>query len=157
MEWTVRDLAAQETHALRRAVSADGRTDLLTMHHKLDDSPGAWHLGAVDDRGRVLAISSLYTVASPHRPDAEPAVQLQFMAVDPVWQRRGLASAVMAEIIRRLRERGTALLWASARDTAVLFYKRFGFKTIERGLFTPPETGRPHHIIELDLIAPSLS
>jgi GNAT superfamily N-acetyltransferase len=113
MEWKVRDLAANETHALRRAVSADGPTDLTTMHHDLDDSPGAWHLGAVDATGRVLATSSLYVVASPHRSEFRPAVQLQFMAVDPAWQRRGLGSAVMAEIIRRLRESGTALLWSA--------------------------------------------
>ena len=58
MPWKVRELAAEETHHLRRAVSADGRTDLPSMHHDLDDSPGAWHLGAVDQDGRILAISA---------------------------------------------------------------------------------------------------
>ncbi len=32
MEWKVRELAAEETHALRSAVSADGRTDVQSMH-----------------------------------------------------------------------------------------------------------------------------
>src|SRR5450759_5050324 len=41
MEWKVRELVAEETHDLRRAVSADGRTDLPSMHHVMDDSPGA--------------------------------------------------------------------------------------------------------------------
>jgi ribosomal protein S18 acetylase RimI-like enzyme len=99
----VRELAAEETHALRRAVSADGRTDLPTMHHHLDTTPGAWHLGAVDATGRVVATSSFYVVACPLRPDARPAVQLQFMAVDPAVQRMGAGSAIMAEAIRRLK------------------------------------------------------
>jgi GNAT superfamily N-acetyltransferase len=130
-DWTVRELAAEETYALRRAVSADGRSDLPTMHHELDDRPGAWHLGAV-------AISSLYPVASPFRPEARPAVQLQFMAVDPALQGRGIGSDVLAEIVRRLKATGTVLLWASARDAAVPFYERFGFKTVDGSAFTHP-------------------
>src|ERR687887_2750617 len=89
----VRELAAWETHRLRRKVSAHRRTDLPTMHHQLDDSPGAWHLGAVDEYDRVVAISSLYVVPCDLRPQAQPAVQLQNMAVEPALQRRGNRSA----------------------------------------------------------------
>ncbi|MBO0838869.1 MAG: GNAT family N-acetyltransferase [Actinobacteria bacterium] len=153
-EWIIRELAAQETHPLRRAVSADGRTDLPTMRHELDGSPGAWHLGAVDTAGRVVAISSLYRVPSPHRPASRPAVQLQFMAVDPAMQRRGIGSAIMAEILRRLEATDAVLLWANARDLAVPFYRRFGFEVVEGSSYRPPETGRPHRIIELDLSRP---
>jgi hypothetical protein len=55
MTWKIRELAAEETHDLRRAVSADGRTDLPSMHHDLDDTPAAWHLGAVDEAGRIVS------------------------------------------------------------------------------------------------------
>jgi GNAT superfamily N-acetyltransferase len=150
VRWTLRELDGEETHALRRAVSADGRTDLATVHHPLDDSPGAWHMGAVDEAGHVVAISSLYAVACPLRPEARPAIQLQNMAVEPALQRQGIGSAVMAEILRRLRITDAVLLWASARDTALPFYERFGFTSIE-GSGTTGQTGRPHHVIELDL------
>lgn len=153
MEWTVRKLIASETYPLRRAVSADGRTDLPSVRHDLDDTPGAWHIGAADPTGRVVATSSLYPVTCPFRPQVEPAVQLQFMAVDPAVQRRGIGSAVMTEIIRRLKTTDTVLLWANARDNALPFYLRFGFETVQGSSFTPPQTGRPHHIIELDLAA----
>ena len=152
VRWTVLELTAEDTHELRRAVSADGRTDLISMHHELDDSPGAWHLGAVDEVGRVVAISSLYRVSCPLRPHAQPAVQLQNMAVEPASQRQGIGSAVMAEILRRLRQTDAVLLWASARDNALPFYERFGFKAIH-GSGSTGLTGRPHHIIELDLTA----
>jgi predicted N-acetyltransferase YhbS len=151
MEWRVRDLAPEETHTLRREVSADGRTDLPTMRYELDDAPGAWHLGAVDRRGGIVATSSFYPVACPLVPEAQPAFQLQFMAVDPALQRRGIGSAVMAEAIRRLRATHTILLWASARETAVRFYERFGFRTLEGSGFTPATTGRPHLLIVLEL------
>lgn len=148
--WTVRELSVEETYALRRSVSADGRKDLVTVHDRLDDSAGAWHMGAVDEAGRVVAISSLYAVPSPLRPELTPAFQLHNMAVEPALHRRGIGGAVMDEILRRLRATGTALLWASARDSALPFYAGFGFRVVEAGGFVA-QTGRPHHIIELDL------
>jgi GNAT superfamily N-acetyltransferase len=147
----VRELTVEETYALRRAVSADGRTDLPHVRHELDVSPGAWHLGAVDGLGRVIAISSYYLVPCPYRPDAERPVQLQFMAVDPAMQGSGVGGAVLAEAIRRLRADGATLLWASARDTALPFYQRFGFTIVEDSEFVPVQTGRPHHLILLEL------
>jgi predicted N-acetyltransferase YhbS len=121
------------------------------MRHELDASPGAWHLGAVDSAGAVVAISSFYAVTCPLRPAAQPAVQLQFMAVEPALQGRGIGGDVMAEALRRVRASDAELLWASARDTALPFYLRFGFTTIEGSEFTPSQTGRPHHMIELRL------
>ena len=123
------------------------------MHHELDEAPGTWHLGAVDAAGRVLAISSFYPVACPLRPEAQPAVQLQFMAVDPARQRQGAGSAVMAEALRRLKASSTVLLWANARDNAIPFYERFEFQVVAATAMVPASTGRPHHLILLDLDA----
>ena len=149
--WRIRELAAEETHQLRRAVSADGRTDLPSMHHDLDDTPGAWHLGAADQAGRIVAISSFYFDAYPPRPEAQPAVQLAFMAVDPEFQREGIGTAVMSEAIRRLRESDALLVWANARDSALPFYEKFGFRTVPGSEFAAPQRSRPHHLIRLDL------
>ena len=151
VHWKVRDLAAEETHHLRRAVSADGRTDLPSMHHDLDDTAGAWHLGAVDEAGRIVAISSFYFDAYPPWPEAQPAVQLAFMAVDPEVQGEGIGTAVMSEAIRRLRASDAVLLWANARDSALPFYEKFGFRTVSGSEFAPPQSGGPHHLIKLDL------
>jgi len=68
VRWIVRELAAEETHGLRRVVSADGRTDLPSMRYELDDAPGTWHLGAVDPAGHVVATSSFYVVPFPTGP-----------------------------------------------------------------------------------------
>lgn len=149
--WIVRELAPDATHDLRRRVSADGRTDIATFAHPLDEAPGAWHLGAEDATGRVVAISSYFPASCARRPGVEPAVQLQFMAVEPSLQRQGVGSAVLAEAIRRLRTTGAVLLWAHARDDAVPFYERFGFVAVAGSGDPGPETGRPHHIIVLEL------
>jgi predicted N-acetyltransferase YhbS len=121
------------------------------MHYELDDAPGAWHLGAVDATGRVVAISSFYLVSYPLRPEAQPAVELNFMAVDPALQGKGIGSAVMTEAIRRLKATDATVLWANARDTALPFYERFGFIMAPDSGVTPSAMGRPHHLIELDL------
>ncbi len=123
------------------------------MHHDMDDTPGAWHLGAIDDTGRIVATSSYYSDPYPVRPHIQPAVQLAFMAVDPRLQGRGIGSRVMLEAIRRLKATDAVLLWASARDAALPFYTRFGFAPEPAGRHAPPETGRPHTLIALDLTA----
>src|SRR5205807_6075805 len=115
--------------------------DLSSMRHHLDAAPGTWHVGAVDAAGRVVATSSFYAVPCPSRPEAQPAIQLQFMAVDPTVQGQGIGSAVLVEAIRRLRAVGVVLLWASARDVALPFYERFGFTIVEGSGFTPSQTG----------------
>jgi len=73
------------------------------------------------------------------------------MAVEPALQGQGIGSALMSDALRRLKASDAILLWANARDTALRFYARFGFKTVEDSAFIPPSTGRPHHLIELDL------
>jgi GNAT superfamily N-acetyltransferase len=99
-----------------------------------------------------VATSSLYAVPCALRPEARLSVQLQFMAVEPAVQRRGIGSAVMAELIRWLEP--TDASWDStARVSAVPFYERSGFRVVEGSGSTPRQTGRPHHLIELSLRA----
>ncbi|PYQ67885.1 MAG: hypothetical protein DMF54_02785 [Acidobacteria bacterium] len=69
---------------------------------------------------------------------------------------RVLGSAVTAEAIRRLKATNTILLWANARDSASRFYERFGFTSAPGSGYTPPGTGRPHRLIELDLVQSSM-
>jgi predicted N-acetyltransferase YhbS len=73
------------------------------------------------------------------------------MAVDPSVQRQGIGSAVLTEALVRLRSSGGMLLWAPARDNAVPFYERFGFALVEDSASTAAETGRPHHLILLQV------
>jgi GNAT superfamily N-acetyltransferase len=148
--WTVRELAAEETHHLRRTVSADGHTGLPGVAHELDAAAGTLHLGA-DHDGQVVATSSYYLLTCPLRPDVRPAVELKFMAVAPEARGQGIGSAVLAEAVQRLTAAGAALLWAHARTDAVRFYQRFGFTVVPGSDYTPESTGRPHHVIVLDL------
>ena len=59
--------------------------------------------------------------------------------------------AVLAEAIRRLKSSGAVLVWANARDSALPFYEKVGFRIAPDSEFVPPQTGHPHHLIELNL------
>ena len=61
--------------------------------------------------------------------------------------------AILAEGIRRLRAADAVLLWAHARDSAIPFYERFGFAVVEGSGDPGARTGRPHHVIVLDLVS----
>jgi GNAT superfamily N-acetyltransferase len=155
VQFTVCELREEQTYDLRRRVSADGLV-LPTWHHDLDSTTGAWHLGAIGAAGRVIATASLYPVPYPLCPGAKPATVLKFMAVDPGAQHQGVGTAVLSEILRRLRADGVRLVWASARDDAIPFYRRLGFTAHEPLPPGGPGT-RPHHLIHLDLGARSTS
>ncbi|MGH7911869.1 MAG: GNAT family N-acetyltransferase [Candidatus Dormibacteraceae bacterium] len=143
-------LALQEvdTYDLRQRVSADGIV-LPTWHHELDDIPGARYLGARTVDGRVIGTASLYPAPFPNLPDVVPALRLMFMAVEPELQHLGIGSALMGSIVQELQARNVRILWATARDVAIPFYRRFGFIVGEPSLAAP--NSRPHHYLHLPL------
>lgn len=154
-DFTVRELAPVETHDLRCRVSAAGRIVLPTWEHELDEAPGSWHLGAVDSKGRVVAISTFFREPCPNRPEASGAYRLQFMAVEPSLQREGLGTLVLPESLQRLRALGVSLLWATARPEAVPFYQRFGFSASATAEPDRPVGLAPQPVIVLELGAQS--
>ena len=150
-DFRVRTLAPEETYDLRRRVSADGRTDLSSMRHRLDDADGTWHVGAESAGGRVIAIASFYRLPFPAQPELARTVRLENMAVDPEVQGTGVGSAVLRDALKRLRSSDTTIVRATARDTAVSFYKKFGFHEVPNSEHVAPATGRRHYVISLNL------
>jgi predicted N-acetyltransferase YhbS len=69
---------------------------------------------------------------------------------------RVIGSAVMAEAIRRLKATNAIPLWANDSHSALRFYEPFGFTSAPGSGYTPPGTGRPHSLIELDLVPSSM-
>jgi GNAT superfamily N-acetyltransferase len=137
-----------ECHALRRDVLRAG-DPAAEVSWPEDSIPGAFHL-AVRADGAIVAVSSFYPMATPHRPGAR-AWQLRGMAVQPAQQRRGYGVALLDAAIGRLRAAGAHVLWANARDTALGFYVGYGMHVVGAGFVAAP--GLPHHVVVLDLVA----
>lgn len=144
----VDDLAAPETHALRRLVLRNGDPQAEVAWVE-DLGDGAFHLGLRDGEGAVVAVGTFLPRETPYRPGIL-AYQLRGMAVSPEVQGLGLGGVLLRAGIDRVRQRGAQVLWANARDTAIGFYERHGMTVVGDG-FVTDATGLPHHVVILDL------
>lgn len=141
----VEDVDVSACYALRRAVLRDGDAN-AEVRWPEDLMPGAFHL-AVRSGGAVIAVASFAPVATPYRPGAR-SWQLRGMAVDHAQQRRGYGIVLLDAAIGRLQAAGAHVLWASARDSALEFYQRFGMQVV--GDEYVAALGLPHHVVVLD-------
>ncbi len=71
--------------------------------------------------------------------------RIRQMAVQDKVQRKGIGASLMVFIENLARDKGYRLLMMHARDTAVRFYEKFGYK-IKGNEFL--EVGIPHHVME---------
>jgi predicted N-acetyltransferase YhbS len=73
-------------------------------------------------------------------------VQLKGMAVAESLQGAGLGALLIDAGVALANERGVAIVWARARDSAMGFYERLGFVSTGAGFIDGP-TAMPHHIV----------
>jgi len=139
-EFTVVEIAADETHALRlQMLRNDTPSAIVTFPE--DDLPGTLHLGVRDTDGHIVAISTWI----PRQFHDRPAVQLRGMATAAHLQGRGVG-AILVEAGCARAAATAPLVWARARDTALGFYLRHGFAVDGDG-FIDEQTQKPHHLI----------
>lgn len=96
--------------------------------------PTATHVMAVTGDQTVIGVARLHGV------DALTG-QIRFMAVDPAWERQGIASALLHHLVAVARDQGLTELVLNARATAVGFYTRHSF--VDAGA-APPVVGVLH-------------
>jgi GNAT superfamily N-acetyltransferase len=113
-----------------------------------DELTAAVHLGAVDDDGTVLCTCFIYRDAPPWQPGRTDGWHLRQMATLPGYRGRGLGALVVGAAVRQARERGGALWWCNARESAIGFYLRQGFRP-HGGIFVEHEI--PHQRLWLEL------
>lgn len=87
---------------------------------------------AVDSNDRLIGTGQV----KPHR---DGTFEMASIAVEPVWRRQGVASA----IIWHLLEAGDRPhpLYLTCRQSLETFYERFGFRRLEKSQM-PPELSR---------------
>lgn len=70
-------------------------------------------------------------VGRAHFNSAEEA-QFRYMAVDEKWQGRGIGKMILDELEKRVVEQGVEKIILHARDNAVEFYERHGYKIVKQ-------------------------
>ena len=143
----VEHVQAEDTYDLRRRVLY-GHWPEAEVHYPEDEREGAFHLGARDEGGRLVAVASWYPETSPFFP-VRRAYRLRGMAVDATRHGQGTGRLLFEAGVGELRARDVEVLWANARDSAVPFYRRLGMSVMGDGFVAAG--GIPHHVVVLEL------
>jgi len=102
---------------------------------------GLWRAGALALGSRVgrdvmdrLRRGQEYAGRIHHRVVPEPHWYLVIMGVDPAFQGRGWAGALLRPMLSRLDDLGRPCYLETHRADNVSFYRRFGFEVAETGV-----------------------
>jgi GNAT superfamily N-acetyltransferase len=143
-EFRVERVSSSQLHDLRRRVLRD---DDAALYHPdvRDDEVTSIHFGGyLDDR---LVVSASFFPSSPPMNPTLVTYQLRYMATDFDVQGRGYGALVLAAAEDDLRGVGVEQIWANGRDTALGFYQRVGWRSVEGSEHLSPETQLPHTVI----------
>lgn len=149
---TIRPIRAADTHDLRRRVLRSGDPRPEVVRFAGDDRPDTVHLGAFAS-GVLVGVATW--MAEPVPADVpglagRPGLRLRGMAVDPSWRGRGVGRVLLAA---GMAAAGDRPVWCHARDSAIGFYQRAGWRVVGEG-FVTEATGLPHHLMVLAGAAP---
>ena len=131
---------------LRRRVLRAGRPE-ADVTNRDDEHADARHFAGLLGE-RVVVSASFFAVDGSFGPGAR---QLRYMATDVDVQGRGLGLAVLAVAEGVLAHEGVTTLWANARDSALGFYRRAGWRVVEGSEHISAETQIPHTVIVKEL------
>jgi len=112
-------ISAEATIDLRHRILWPNKSK---SHCVVEGDDNATHFG-VFIGNELVGVASVFDISGLAR--------LRKFAVDNQHQGRGLGSALLSHAINVAEEEGASTFWFDARESAIEFYKRFGF--IEEG------------------------
>ena len=128
MDIQIKEILAKQTYELRHPLLRKGQPyDSCQLEN--DNHPQSIHLGAYIS-SQLVGILSAMPNCCPDYND-QIAFQLRAMAVHPEFQRRKIASQLIQNIVRRLKEDSKVEnIWLNARVNANALYLNNGFQAI---------------------------
>jgi GNAT superfamily N-acetyltransferase len=112
-----------------------------------DNDELTFHLGAFVDK-KLVSVASFYFEKHPSFEDSYQ-FRLRGMATLPDFQGHGLSSALLRTAFPVIKQNQCTLLWCNAREKALGFYTRVGFKPSGE-LFTIQNIGK-HMLMSIKL------
>lgn len=142
MNYHILQITAQETYIVRHPVLRPGKP-ISTCKFKDDESKTTFHLGLFANT-KIIGVASF--LKNPHELlSCRNQYQLRGMAILEAYQGKGLGNDLIIHAENQLKAQNIDALWCNAREIAVNFYKRNGFKIIGAP-FDIPEIGK-HYIM----------
>jgi predicted GNAT family N-acyltransferase len=129
----------EEVIPLRHRILRKGRP-IETASFAEDHFESTLHFGLYNEHGNIICCLMM----TPNLYKGLDAWQLRGMATDEKWQGKGIGSELVKKSIAAVQEISKkSLLWCNARESAVGFYEKLGWK-IDSELFTIEPIG-PHY------------
>jgi len=114
---------------------------------KGDNDELTFHLGAFVEK-KLVSVASFYFERNTTFPDPYQ-FRLRGMATLPEYQGRGLSSALLRTALPAIKQNQCTLLWCNARESALGFYEKVGFKP-HGEVFEIPHIG-PHFLMSIQI------
>ena len=120
----IEQIKPEETYPLRLGVLKT--CDAYQYKYEGDFDESSYHFGAIVE-DRIIAIVSLIATSNPHIEEKKQ-MQLRGMAVSYLLQEIKIGERLVKHVVEFCENRGYKILWCNARENAVEFYKKQGFK-----------------------------
>lgn len=125
--YIIKDISAETTYKVRQPVLRPGRPAQECVFEG-DSDKDTFHLGLYSGKELIGVASFMKNASQNFR--SKNQFQLRGMAVLPFYKGKGYGATLLKEGEERLKTRvEKPFLWFNARDYAVGFYEKFGYKT----------------------------
>ncbi|MBI2281935.1 MAG: GNAT family N-acetyltransferase [Bacteroidetes bacterium] len=121
-------ISAKETYPLRLKVLWQHKNSLNECGIDVDDLSGTFHVGAFKN-GELVSIGT-FLIQKNEKFKEKIQYRLRAMATSPVVRGENFGKKVIDFALVELKKRKVELLWCDAREVALGFYEKIGFKTL---------------------------
>lgn len=134
-------ISAQDTYPIRQQVLVPTHELKKAKFENDDDEDISFHLGAFEN-SKLVSVASFFYQRNPLFEDLHQ-YQLRGMATLPEKQGQGLSSELLATAFPIIKQNFCTLLWCNARESAIGYYEKAGFKKYNEEVFEIDNIG-PH-------------
>jgi ribosomal protein S18 acetylase RimI-like enzyme len=92
---------------------------------KDDKEEMAMHVMVCESKGIPIGIGRVHF-------NSNDEAQIRYMAVEENQRGRGIGALVLEELEKRAKEKGAKFIILNARDTAIKFYEKHGYKIVKQ-------------------------
>lgn len=141
---SIKEITATTAYDVRHPVLREGKP-LDSCHFDGDNLPNTFHLGYYLEEQLVGVV----TLLEKNHAEliAKKTFQLRGMAVLTNFQKRGIGEALVKKAEEMIQARGGTFMWMNAREIAVRFYEKLGYKK-HGNPYTIPKIGLHYVMIK---------
>ena len=124
---SIKEITALETFSVRQPVLRPGKS-METCHFDGDNLASTRHFGLFLDE-KLAGIASLFQEKTNLLTENNQ-FQLRGMAVLDQFQKKGIGESLVKHAEENAKSRDAEVIWFNAREIAVGFYEKLGYKVI---------------------------